>query len=636
MAKTEDKRAKVLDPGDKFGDYTVVKLLGKGGMGVVYLMRGTSGVEYAVKIMFPDKVSHEMRRRFAHEAEFAINIRHKNLVSVYDVGEDPETGLCYMIMDYVPGGTLDDKLAEKGRIPVDRAVSIAVQIAEALDVAHGRGIVHRDIKPDNIMFDADGTPKLTDLGVAKFDNANQSMVTTTGMVIGTPAYMAPEQMLNSHNIDGRADIYALGVVLYEMLCGKHPNEGRTAIELMAKALKGDPLPDILTICPKLPPGVAYAVSTLCSPKPDGRPPNALAAAELLRKAVSGQLVPPKQHRNASNTAESARRRLWLRNLLAVAAAAVGVAALCITAVSVVRHGRSRGVNPRTFVVSGSMTNVVERMVEITNLVAREILVTNLVAREVVVTNLVAREILVTNLVAREVVVTNFVTSAADRSDGGKRIFVEVGHDEKRRTGNTPPLTLERVESEIADGVDMIRCRLGCTKDGVLFSVGNGDVRNYSDGTGRVGDYDSENFRLLNVRNANGAFNGHPATLEEMLRRGDGKIRFRIGWERREAEAATRALAELLNRLGAWKAVILELGDESVEKTKALLGEILWGKICSGELEILVPDRKLDEWAEAVPECSAGFNARSLEKHGRRLLFFQKARRREIKEMLEKL
>ena len=117
----DEKKASILGEGDKFGDYTVVKLLGAGGMGAVYLMQGASGTMLAVKIMFPDKMSHDMRRRFAREAEFAIKIRHKNLVSVYDVGEDPETGLCYMIMDYMPGGTLADMLQRRGRVPLDEA-----------------------------------------------------------------------------------------------------------------------------------------------------------------------------------------------------------------------------------------------------------------------------------------------------------------------------------------------------------------------------------------------------------------------------------------------------------------------------------------------------------------------------------
>ena len=367
------EQPRLLKEGDRFGDYTVVKLLGKGGMGAVYLMRGASGSEYAVKIMFPDKVTHDLRRRFAKEAEFAIKIRHRNLVSVYDVGEDPETGLCYMIMDYVAGGSLSDLLKRRGRLPIDEAVSIASQIASALEVAHRHGLVHRDIKPDNILFDADGTPRLADLGIAKFDESQQSMVTTTGMVIGTPAYMAPEQMLNSHAIDARADIYSLGVVLYEMLSGKRPNEGRTAIELMAKAIKGDPLPDIKTICPELSVAVAHVVSLLCAPKPEVRPQTALAAADILRKAASGKLVLLSK-KPQSSTADARKKRIPFMAIGSV----VGIGALCTIAVACFLNKPTPRLPPEQGQVI-VVTNVVERVTEVTNVVERVAVVTNVVA-----------------------------------------------------------------------------------------------------------------------------------------------------------------------------------------------------------------------------------------------------------------
>ena len=235
-AEKGESAGMLLEPGDMLGDYTVEKLLGKGGMGAVYLVRAPGGERYAVKVMFPEIADKnpDYRTRFAREAEFAMTLRHKNLIQVYDAGEDPDTGLCYIIMDYVPGGSVKDRLREHGRIPVAEAVSITAQIAIALELAHRHGVIHRDIKPDNIMFDVDGTPKLADLGVAKFtDDEHRTTVTTTGMIIGTPAYMAPEQMMDSHHIDARADIYALGIVLYEMLTGKRPTEGSSAVELLA-------------------------------------------------------------------------------------------------------------------------------------------------------------------------------------------------------------------------------------------------------------------------------------------------------------------------------------------------------------------------------------------------------------------
>ena len=283
-----------LKAGDHFGDYVVERLLGKGGMGAVYLMRAPDGSHFAVKVMFSGRMPHDLRRRFAREAEFSMKIHHKNLISVYDVGEDPETGLCYIIMDYMPGGTLADQIRDLGKMPVGEAVKVIMQIAAALDVAHRNGLVHRDVKPDNILFAADGTPKLADLGVAKFNDDSRTMITMAGMMIGTPAYMSPEQLMDSHKIDARADIYSLGIVLYEMLAGRRPNSGSTAVELLAKAIRGEPLPDIRKICPEVSAAIAYVLSLMCAPKPEERPATSIEAAELLQKASTGKLVLPKK------------------------------------------------------------------------------------------------------------------------------------------------------------------------------------------------------------------------------------------------------------------------------------------------------------------------------------------------------
>ena len=144
-----------LAPGDKFGDYEVIKLLGQGGMGAVYLMRAKDGVQYAVKVMDVDELDDrpEFRKRFLREAEFAIKVRHPNLIPVYCVGEDRDSGLCYLVMDYMPGGSLANRLAKCKRLSVEESVSIAGQIAAALEIVHRHGVVHRDIKPENILFD---------------------------------------------------------------------------------------------------------------------------------------------------------------------------------------------------------------------------------------------------------------------------------------------------------------------------------------------------------------------------------------------------------------------------------------------------------------------------------------------------
>ena len=283
----------MLEIGSKFGDYTVVELLGKGAMGEVYRI-SDGRTEYALKIMSaksddPQRV-HEWRRRFAREAETAMRIRHKNLVEVYDVGEDPATHLCYILMEYVGGGTLTDRLKAKGKLEIREAVAITMHVANALSAAHSIGIVHRDIKPDNIMFTSDGVPKLADLGIARYrDSEGETTVTKTEMIVGTPAYMSPEQMLDSHNVDARADIYSLGVVFYEMLTGLRPNQGSTIVELMTRAIKGEELPDVRELRPEVSVALAYALSRMVAQKADNRPQSAAEVARLVYDAATGKL-----------------------------------------------------------------------------------------------------------------------------------------------------------------------------------------------------------------------------------------------------------------------------------------------------------------------------------------------------------
>ena len=317
-----------LQPGDSFGDYRVVKLLGRGGMGAVYLVTlPSSGASYALKVMAPpdDDARHEWRMRFAREADFAMAIRHKNLISVYDVGEDPDTGLCYIIMDYVPGGTLSSRLARAGKLGVHEAVGIAVQVANVLDVAHKAGVVHRDVKPDNIMFNEDGVPKLADLGIAKFtrEKESDSTVTKTGVIIGTPAYMSPEQLMDSHNVDARADIYSLGVVLYEMLTGARPHADSSMVELLSKAIQGEELPNVLTVRPDVPDAVAYALSKMVSLNVEARPQTAADAAKLLTDAITGRLAVRRRKTSSRlRVAKTSLRRAvpWALGVLGMASA----------------------------------------------------------------------------------------------------------------------------------------------------------------------------------------------------------------------------------------------------------------------------------------------------------------------------
>jgi len=309
---------------EKFGDCTVERVLGAGAMGTVYLVRSPDGERYALKVLNPEiaRLHPEFKHRFTREAEFAMTLHHRNLIPVHDAGEDPERGFCYILMDYLPGGSVKERVCAQGRLPVDKAVSIAISVAGALEVAHYHGVVHRDIKSDNILFDADGTPKLADLGVARFKDDTHPG-TMRGAILGTPAYMSPEQMLDAHCIDARADIYSLGVVLYEMLAGANPYERLSTMEVLARAIRGDPLPDVRTACPEVPAEVAYVLSCMVAQKPEDRPATVREVADLLERAVSGTLQIPEA--KPSGAAEPSPNPFWRKPLFAVAMAALAVA-----------------------------------------------------------------------------------------------------------------------------------------------------------------------------------------------------------------------------------------------------------------------------------------------------------------------
>lgn len=270
----------MLEVGDKFGSYDVVRLIGQGGMGYVYLLKGSDGRFFVAKILNPQTADdHESRVRFLQEAEIAQKIRSPSLVETYDIGEDPDTGLCYILMEYIGGGSLHSLLAERGKLSVKEALEYTRLIALTLEVVRQHDIVHRDIKPDNIMFTESGQIKLMDLGIARSSAMQSTTLTKTGMLMGTPAYMSPEQMLNPHDVDIRSDIYSLGIVLFEMLIGARPYHNATFMELMAKTVQGDKLPDIRSYDKTIPKNVAALVAKMCDPKRERRysTPGELAA-----------------------------------------------------------------------------------------------------------------------------------------------------------------------------------------------------------------------------------------------------------------------------------------------------------------------------------------------------------------------
>ncbi len=257
MSETE---ATILTIGGYFGAYKVLRLLGKGGAGEVYLVLDeATGTEYAVKVLDPEHAQSDpgFVSRFVGEAELAMKVRHPNLLSVREAGRDPDTGLCFLVMEYLPGGTLRDALkASPDGFSLTGVASVATDLARALVCIEANGLVHRDLKPENVLFSQDGTAKLADLGIVRFSRPGSKAdvhKTRVEAVVGTPAYMSPEKMLDSHAVDIRSDIYSLGVMMYEMLAGRRPNEGLPAMSLLAKALDGQTFPDIRTRRSDVPP-----------------------------------------------------------------------------------------------------------------------------------------------------------------------------------------------------------------------------------------------------------------------------------------------------------------------------------------------------------------------------------------------
>jgi serine/threonine protein kinase/CheY-like chemotaxis protein len=231
-AQTLLARPQKLSRGTVFaGRYEIIAELGEGGMGSVFRALDVKlNEEVALKMLHSEIAGDaSLVERFRNEVRLARKISHKNVCRLFDLQEDD--GILYIAMEYVPGEDLDSLIRRRGPLPVDQAISITEQVAEGLVEAHRLGVIHRDLKPKNIMIDHDGNPKIMDFGIARSQRGDR--ITQTGTVIGTPEYMAPEQ-LEGEAVDGRADLYALGIVLYEMLTGQVPFEGKTFLIVALK------------------------------------------------------------------------------------------------------------------------------------------------------------------------------------------------------------------------------------------------------------------------------------------------------------------------------------------------------------------------------------------------------------------
>jgi serine/threonine-protein kinase len=269
------------------GRYQLEKELGKGAMGVVYLGRDPKiNRVVAIKTMalaqeFDADELVEVKARFFREAETAGRLNHPNIVTMYDAGEEHD--LAYIAMEFLKGRDLVPHTKMGGMLPLAKVLNIVAQVADALDYAHSNNVVHRDIKPANIMYEAQaGQVKVTDFGIARITDSSR---TRTGMVLGTPSYMSPEQ-LAGQKIDGRSDLYSLGVTLYQLCCGQLPFVGESMAQLMYK-IANEAAPDILSINPIFPESVRAIIKKALLKEMSVRYQRGAEMAADLRAALAG-------------------------------------------------------------------------------------------------------------------------------------------------------------------------------------------------------------------------------------------------------------------------------------------------------------------------------------------------------------
>jgi len=274
-----------MDTKPTLGRYQVVNELGRGAMGVVYKgedpkIHRTVAIKTVRLSDFDEDMVGEMKERFFREAESAGLLTHPNIVTIYDAGEEHD--LAYIAMEFLKGHDLDEYTKKEHLLPMRETISIVAQVADALDYAHGKGIVHRDIKPANIMMlDETREVKVTDFGIARITASSK---TKTGVILGTPSYMSPEQVAG-RKVDGRSDIFSLGVVLFELIAGKKPFAGEDMTSLMYKVAR-EKHPSIRSINPKTPPVMEKIIDKALEKDPEKRYQKAGQMAEHLKMVLA--------------------------------------------------------------------------------------------------------------------------------------------------------------------------------------------------------------------------------------------------------------------------------------------------------------------------------------------------------------
>jgi serine/threonine protein kinase len=310
--------------------YAVERELGRGGMAVVFLAEDLKHHRrVAIKVLKPELSQSLGTDRFLREIEVAAQLTHPHILPVFDSGA--ADGLLYYVTPYVEGESLRGRLQREGQLPLEPALRLTSQVAHALEYAHSQGIVHRDIKPENILLES-GEAVVADYGLAlAISAAGGERLTESGLALGTPAYMSPEQAAGDPHLDGRSDLYSLGCVLYEMLAGEPPFTGPTAQAIIAKRF-GGPAPRIRVVREGVPPAVERAIDRALARTPADRFTSAVEFAKALSQPGTATPRPPR-----------VAVRLWV--------AGIGLAALAATAIVLFRSRTDLPIDPNLLAVA---------------------------------------------------------------------------------------------------------------------------------------------------------------------------------------------------------------------------------------------------------------------------------------------
>jgi serine/threonine-protein kinase len=272
------------------GRYEILAELGRGSMGIVYKARDPQ-IDRLVAVKTISVLGENPEEdgdyltRFLLEARAAGSLSHPGIVTIFDVGEGTQTRAPYIVMEFVAGQALSKLLAEsENKLPIESALQLCQQLAEALDYAHTQGVVHRDMKPANVLVTDDGRAKIADFGIAKM---NLALITLPGNVMGTPAFMSPEQ-LEGGVVDGRSDLFSLGVILYTMLTGHRPFQGNSAATVIYKVANREPLP-ATAFDSQFPPEIDYVLSKAMAKDPEARYQTGREMALDIKELLSGKM-----------------------------------------------------------------------------------------------------------------------------------------------------------------------------------------------------------------------------------------------------------------------------------------------------------------------------------------------------------